>query len=227
MDLIQILTDFDTQLLLSANCHHCEAMDNFMEIFSWKWTWVPFYASFLYVMLRNFSWKVTLTCLLVIALLITISDQTASHLLRPWIQRMRPSNPENPISPMIHLVDNYRSGAYGFPSAHSTNAWSLTFFAIYLVRRRFLTWFMVMWALLTCYSRVYLGVHYPGDLFVGMLIGLACATLVYYLFQRLRGEDVHAFKPAGVPLKDAWVPLGVGSAMIIGLLICSFFMELI
>lgn len=102
-----------------------------MLIFSDRFVWVPFYASFFFVMVRSFPVKVVLTTLIVITLIIALCDQTASGLLKPMIGRMRPSNPDNPISPMVHIVQGYRGGAYGFPSSHAANAWGMAFFALY------------------------------------------------------------------------------------------------
>lgn len=76
---------------------------------------------------QKLSVKVVLTTLIVITLIIALCDQTASGLLKPMIGRMRPSNPDNPISPMVHIVQGYRGGAYGFPSSHAANAWGMAF----------------------------------------------------------------------------------------------------
>lgn len=116
------------QIFLFFNGFHSDFWDYFMLIFSDRFVWVPFYASFLFVMVRNFPIKVVLTTLIVITLIITLCDQTASGLLKPMIGRLRPSNPDNPISPMVHIVQGYRGGAYGFPSSHAANAWSMAFF---------------------------------------------------------------------------------------------------
>lgn len=222
LSLLPTLITWDTDLFLFLNCHHCQFMDNFMELYSDKWIWIPFYISFWWVMFKNYSWKVTLTCLIVITILITISDQTTSSLLKPMVERMRPSNPDNPLSQMTHIVDGYRGGRFGFPSSHSANAWSLTFFAIYLVRRQILAYMLIIWSLLMCYSRIYLGVHYPGDVFVGMLIGLINASIVYYIFQRLRGEYTHVFKPIAGKMRYAWVPVAMGGLLLTSISISAF-----
>ena len=73
------------------------------------------YAAIWYVMLRNFHWKVTLFCMVGLALVITIADQTGATLIRPYVERLRPANLENPISDMVHIVNGHRGGRYGLP----------------------------------------------------------------------------------------------------------------
>lgn len=88
--------------------------DYFMSAYSGKWVWIPMYAAIWYVMLRNFHWKVTLFCMIGLALTITFADQACATWIRPYVERMRPSNLNNPISEMVHIVNNHRGGRYGF-----------------------------------------------------------------------------------------------------------------
>ena len=160
IELLHQIEQIDTQIFLFFNGFHNVYWDYFMMIFSDRFVWVPFYASFIFVLLKNFPVKVVMSTIVVITLIILFSDQTASGILKPLVARMRPSNPDNPISPMVHVVQGYRGGRYGFPSSHAANAWSMAFFAQYLVRRSKLTIFLCLWALITSYSRMYLGVQY-------------------------------------------------------------------
>lgn len=170
LELIHYLEQIDTAILLFLNGMHCELFDYFMVLVSNRFTWVPFYAAFIFVMIKNFHWKVTIVTILAVALLVLLCDQTASGLLKPLVGRLRPSNLDNSISYMVHVVDGYRGGRYGFPSSHSANSWGVAIFAMYLVRNRKLSIFLAFWAALVTYSRAYLGVHYPGDLLVGFLL---------------------------------------------------------
>lgn len=219
IEFIQQLERIDMQIFLFFNGLHSDFWDYFMLIFSDRFVWVPFYASFLFVMARNFPVKVVLTTLIVITLIITLCDQTASGLLKPMIGRMRPSNPDNPISPMVHIVQGYRGGVYGFPSSHAANAWGMAFFARYLVRRSKLTLFLCLWALITCYSRMYLGVHYFGDVLVGTVIGFIYATLCYYVFQHFLRKYTDSFKPTNY-LRFSYVPVLTGLVSI-WIIICA------
>lgn len=212
IDFFQALINIDTDIFLFFNGMHNTYFDYFMSAYSGKWVWIPMYVAIWYVMLRNFHWKVTLLCLLALALTITFADQACATWIRPYVERMRPSNQNNPLSEMVHIVNNHRGGRYGFPSCHAANTFGLAAFLFFLFRKRWLTVFMMAWALLTCYSRVYLGVHYPGDLLVGALVGWMGAYLVYRLFVRVSG-----YKRAG-QVTHVYAPILIGGVTIVGML---------
>lgn len=206
----------DTDLLLFINGMHNTFFDSFMSSYSGKLVWIPLYASILYVIFRNFSWRVALLCVVAVALTITFADQVCSSAIRPTVERLRPSRaPE--LDGLVHIVNGYRGGRYGFPSCHAANTFGLACFLGLLLRKRWLTVYMVFWALLTCYSRAYLGVHYPGDLLVGALVGSAGAFLMYRLFAWCSG-----YKRPDVVKGYAW-PIAVGLLLTGGMLVIPFF----
>lgn len=213
MDVFQGAIDLDVKMLLFFNGMHNTYFDYFMSAYSGKWVWIPMYAAILYVMLRNFSWKVALCCALSVALVVLFADQVCDTLIRPYVERMRPSNLNNPLSEFVHVVNNHRGGRYGFPSCHAANSFGLASFLLFLFRKRWLTVFMMAWALLTCYSRVYLGMHYPGDLLVGALVGATGAWLVYRLFVKVSG-----YKRAE-HFEHIYMPIWVGGLTIVGMLL--------
>ena len=213
---LQGLVDMDTDLLLLINGMHNAFFDSFMSAYSSKLVWVPLYASILYVIFRNFSWRVALLCVVAVALTITFADQVCSSAIRPAVERLRPSRaPE--LDGLVHIVNGYRGGQYGFPSCHAANTFGLACFLGLLLRKRWLTVYMLFWALLTCYSRAYLGVHYPGDLLVGALIGSAGAFLVYRLFAWCSG-----YKRPSVVKGYAW-PIAIGLLLTGGMLVVPLF----
>ena len=216
-DFLQLLNDLDSQLLLAINGLHNPYFDTFMYAYSGKWIWIPMYAALVYVLFRNLSWRVALACLVGVALTITFADQIGASVIRPWVERLRPANLENPLSEYVHIVNGYRGGSYGFPSCHAANTFGLTFYLMFLIRRRGFTLFMCAWALLTCYSRSYLGVHYPGDLLAGALLGLCGAALMYGLFRWLVGYR----RPQH--FKDLWVPMATGGLTVVGMLVYAAF----
>lgn len=165
--MIDWLNTIDTQVFLALNGLHAPYFDVFMKLFTGKWIWVPMYAAVLFAVVRNYRWRQTLAVLVCVALAITIADQVCATLIRPEVCRLRPSNPENPLSEMVHIVGGYRGGSYGFPSCHAANSFALASFLTLLFANRKLSLFIFAWAVLNSYSRVYLRVHYPGDLLVG------------------------------------------------------------
>lgn len=175
----------DHELLLLLNGMHSPFFDHFMMACSSKWVWIPFYVSLVWMLVKAFGWRRAIVGLLVVAITITLCDQLSSSIIRPLVGRLRPANLANPLSSLVHIVDGYRGGRYGFPSSHAANTAGLTFFLIGVFRRKNVAWLMIVWMLLVCYSRVYLGVHYPGDLFVGGCIGAVVGWMMALLFNKL------------------------------------------
>lgn len=183
------LSDIDARLLLIVNGAHSPFFDAVMWCISGRWIWLPFYAVLAYLLFRRMSWKRASICLVTIGLIILSADQTCATLIRPEIGRLRPANLNNPLSSFVHVVNGYRGGRYGFPSCHAANTFALAVFMSLVIRHKWFTVMMFSWAFVVSYSRMYLGVHYFGDLFCGATIGSLFAVLFYYLqnywFKRL------------------------------------------
>ena len=216
-DLLSILKAMDTMVFLTVNSHHNAYFDSVMWLVSGKLIWVPMYVSLFFVLLKNYSYKVVFAILLAIGVVILFTDSFTAQIIRPWVCRLRPSNLDNPMSSMVHIVDGYRGGAYGFPSNHASNTWGLAFFITFLFRRYKLTFFFFLWALLVCYSRMYLGVHYFGDLLIGGLLALAGASTVFYVFRKVSG-DTRLQK-----VKFIYWPVWIGIATFLVIMVSSIF----
>ena len=178
--MIDQLIDLDEKLLLALNGLRAPFWDYFMWIVSAKLTWAAMYATLVYILFRNFSWKAAIFFVVTITLCITFADQVSASLIRPAVARMRPSNLDNPLSEFVHILNGKRGGRYGFPSCHAANSFALAFIILLITKQKCISIFLMFWAILNSYSRIYLGVHYPGDLAAGMLVGIIGSTLIYY-----------------------------------------------
>ena len=206
-DLLSMLKAMDTMVFLTVNSHHNAYFDSVMWLVSGKLIWVPMYVSLFFVLLKNYSYKVVFAILLAIGVVILFTDSFTAQVIRPWVCRLRPSNLDNPMSSMVHIVDGSRGGAYGFPSNHASNTWGLAFFIT----------FLFLWALLVCYSRMYLGVHYFGDLLIGGLLALAGASTVFYVCRKVSG-DTRLQK-----VKFIYWPVWIGVATFLVIMVSSIF----
>lgn len=216
--MLSFLDGIDSQALLAINGWRSAWADSFMYAFSGKLIWIPLYLSILYVIVRNFHWKVAVGCVVAIALTILFADQVGASIIRPHFERMRPSNLNNPISEFVQIVNGKRGGRYGFPSCHAANTFGLAFFLLFLFRNRMLSSFMMLWAIVTCWSRAYLGVHYPGDLLAGMFLGLIGASLSYWLF-RLYVNKIQGETPSTYHF--LYLPVIVGALTVVGMAVLS------
>ena len=183
--MIDFLSQLDTQIFLTFNGLHSDFFDSFMKLFTGRFIWIPLYVALAAVILHVCRWQKALVYLLAIGAAIALTDQTCATLIRPAVERLRPSNPENPLSQLAYIVGGYRGGSYGFPSCHSANSFALAAFISLLFPRRRMVLFILAWAILNSYTRLYLGVHYPGDLLVGAVIGSSFGALCYLAAARI------------------------------------------
>ena len=192
--IVSQLIKWDTSLLLFLNGHSTDFMDSLIFLISDKYIWLPLYLTLALAVYIRVRWVHAIIFFVVLALLITATDQTCGSLLRPMMERMRPSNLANPISPFIHIVNDYRGGRYGFPSCHAANMFALAVFLSGIFRRRWVTITLFSWAILVAFSRVYLGVHYPGDILLGSIIGITYALIFlrlgYFIIYTLREKKL-------------------------------------
>lgn len=179
--MLEFLQEIDQAILLAVNSWNSPFWDNVMWWISGKYSWWPFYLALLVYIFWQKNWKEALFILLSVILLITLSDQTSVHLFKEVFERPRPSY--HPVlTDQLHYVNNYKGGKYGFISSHASNTFSVAFFLVLVFRRRWLTFILIFWAALVSYSRMYLGVHYFFDVFVGALWGMLLGFIIYKLF---------------------------------------------
>ena len=183
--MLETLNQLDQELLLFLNSLNSPFFDSFMFLISGKLVWAVFYLAIIVQIYRSYGWKNCLYLVVSIAVVISLCDQMASGFLKPTFQRFRPSHsPE--IANLVHIVNGYTGGKYGFASSHAANVFGLATFCSLLFSNRKLSLFLFSWAALVSYSRIYLGVHYPGDIIVGTAIGLFFGYLVFKILPKFK-----------------------------------------
>ncbi len=175
------LNQIDTQLFLFLNGFHTDTFDKIMVWISGKVTWWPFYL----LLLAYLAWKRRLQIfpiILFITFCITLTDQASVHLFKEVFERLRPCR-EPALEGMVHMVNGKCGGLYGFVSSHAANSFGVAILLLLIIRKHWFAAVMLFWAALVSYSRIYLGVHYPGDILGGAMLGMLCGYLVYLLFR--------------------------------------------
>ena len=185
--MIDFLKELDTQLFLFLNSIHGPAGDFFMYWLSHKLIWIPLYALLLYLLFRFYGKKAFLLIVL-IAMLITISDQVSVHLFKNVFQRLRPCH-EPALEGLVYTL-GHCGGKYGFISSHASSSFAIAVFVALLLweKIRWLSIFLLVWAAMVSYSRVYLGVHYPGDIVAGGIAGACEALIIFRLWIWAKGK---------------------------------------
>ena len=176
------LIHLDKELLLLLNGSDSLFMDSLIMTLTNAKTWIPLYLSLFYVVLKsNATVKDILLVLAAAGACVLLAGTIDDTIVKPLVARWRPGHdPE--IGMLVDTVDGYRGGKYGFFSAHASNTFSIAVFFSLLMRQRLFTVFMVSYSLINCYTRMYLGVHYPGDITVGLLWGALVGWGVYRFF---------------------------------------------
>ena len=193
------LIHIDQQWLLAINGWHSEWADMLMWYISKSTTWLPLYALLVGLIVYRFGILSPSLCregrrgssllrVLIIlagfAVAVGVSDFVSSGIIKPWVCRLRPTH-EPEIAGLIHLVNGYTGGLYGFVSSHAANTMACALLFALLYRNKYATVGLMLWVALNCYSRMYLGVHYPADIIGGLAIGALMATLTYGMVRRL------------------------------------------
>lgn len=195
MQVIRWLKEIDYSLFFLINKRLSFSwLDNIMLILRQAYTWIPLYLFFLLFFYANCR-KVLLPVIILSALTFSITDFASASILKPLIGRLRPCH-----DPLIEAsINNIAAcgGMFGMPSSHASNHFGLATFWFLIIKHTVAQkWYWLwLWATLICYSQVYAGVHFPGDIFAGALLGVAVGNFTYYLFRRWTKTSHPAVEP--------------------------------
>jgi undecaprenyl-diphosphatase len=193
---LERLLHIDTEILLAINGWHAPWADTLMWIISAKATWIPLYLLLIGLLVWRYrrsamtsvKWlqkvPACVVMIVLIALAVGAADFIASGILKDLVARPRPTRiPE--LEGVLHLVNGYRSGQFGFVSSHAANTMACALLFSLIWRNKIATCGLMLWVAANCYSRMYLGVHYPTDILGGLIVGALVAVAMYQVLQVL------------------------------------------
>ena len=186
-----MLQHLDQQLFLFLNSHNSPFWDTVMYAISGRVIWAPLYLAILLYLGFTFKRRFLIIVPFII-IAVTLADQVSVQLFKDIFMRLRPCH-EPSLAGMVHLVKGECGGLYGFVSSHASNSFNVALLSLMFIKKRWYTICIVLWASVIGYSRIYLGVHYPGDVICGAMVGAFIGWGLYKLYE-LTDNKVLAYK---------------------------------
>ncbi len=182
--MIEQLINIDINISLFLNSFHNGFFDVLMSYISGKFIWIPFYAFLLFLLIKQSKDKKKVIINIVsVVLVIVLADQLSVHLFKNVFERLRPChNPD--LTNILHTVNGKCGGQFGFISSHAANVFALAVLLLNIFKNKTLTITLIIWATIVSYSRIYLGVHYFGDVLVGAIFGAAIGFFVFGVIKK-------------------------------------------
>ena len=177
------INELDHQLTLAINGSDSLFWDNVMYTVTNTFSWTLVIIALLIIIFKNNTWKEAVMVYVTIALLIFVADRICSGWVKPMVERWRPTQ-DPQLMYLVDVVRNYRGGRFGFFSGHACNTMCVAMFLAWLFRSTKVTITLFFWSLTTTFTRLYLGVHYLGDVCVGFTVGALLGFLFYWLMER-------------------------------------------
>lgn len=188
------LVELDRELFLFLNNLGNPGWDLFWNTLTHKWTSIPLYILLIYLLYRSLGAKGAVITVLLVAGMITITDQLA-NVFKDGFERLRPCRQEGVMEYARFVA--IRCGQYGYFSAHAASSAALTVYLGFILRPFYskILYILIFWALMVAYSRIYVGVHYPGDVLTGIVLGCLIGWIFYFVQQRLMKKYVAETPP--------------------------------
>lgn len=230
MDLNTLL-NIDRYMLLSLNGSDSLFWDGCMLVYTSMGVWIPLAIMLLYVLLKNNNIKDFFLLIVLIAVVATLTDTISSGICKPFFERWRPTN-DPMLMYAVDVVNETRGGRYGFTSSHAANSFGIAMFVSLLIRNRALSVSLMIWASMNAFTRIYLGVHYPGDILAGTLIGIVVGGLAYRLYVYIQNHKRRTarrdwisnhYTKSGYLVSDVYLLLMFMYATFVAIPIISFF----
>ncbi|MBR1464134.1 MAG: phosphatase PAP2 family protein [Prevotella sp.] len=181
--LFNTVKELDSSILSAINFNGPDAYSLFWSLYTQRLTWLPLALVASYYLLRRGGWRNALLLCVSLIIMFLLSDFIVASLIKPMIARLRPSHDPS-IMDALSYYQGYRGGMFGFPSNHASNGFAAATLLTLLFRQRAICITAFLWAVGSCYSRLYLGVHFPTDILAGALLGCVFALLVYLFYKK-------------------------------------------
>ena len=175
--MFQWFIELDKKAFLYLNGIHSPAWDEVMLWVSRTASWIPLYIILLIIIIYRERPLRFIFTILFVAITVLLCDQI-SVFIKNLVERPRPTHSSD-IADLVHVVNNYRGGMYGFVSSHAANVFGVATFLSSQFKHFRWSLLLFAWAALVAYSRIYLGVHYPLDIVCGAALGALTGTQCY------------------------------------------------